>query len=152
MNFLIGLAIVAVGWWLVRSFARSTPQQSRALSNKLAGYGLLVFAALVALRGHFEYAVPVAAVALGMLGYQHAFGLKKPVAGNEAPRDAPPARGKIRMSRDEALRVLGLPVSASAEDIRAAHKRLLKDFHPDKGGSDYLAAQINEAKETLLRA
>ncbi len=54
------------------------------------------------------------------------------------------------MSKDEAYAVLGLKKSASADDIRAAHKRLMKDFHPDKGGSDYLASKINAAKDLLL--
>jgi hypothetical protein len=54
------------------------------------------------------------------------------------------------MSREEAAAVLGIDVKASAADIKAAHKRLMKDFHPDKGGSDYLAAKINAAKDVLL--
>jgi hypothetical protein len=54
------------------------------------------------------------------------------------------------MSREEAAAILGLKVAASAADVKAAHKRLMKDFHPDKGGSDYLAAKINAAKDVLL--
>lgn len=54
------------------------------------------------------------------------------------------------MTREEAAAVLGLKVGASAADVKAAHKRLMKDFHPDKGGSDYLAAKINAAKDVLL--
>jgi hypothetical protein len=54
------------------------------------------------------------------------------------------------MSRDEALAVLGLQAGASNDDVKAAHRRLMKDFHPDKGGSDYLAAKINAAKDVLL--
>ena len=55
------------------------------------------------------------------------------------------------MTREEALQVLGLKSGATAEDIKQTHKRLIKEFHPDKGGSDYLAAKINEAKDVLLR-
>ncbi len=56
------------------------------------------------------------------------------------------------MSRDEARAVLGVKPDANASDIRAAHRRLMKDFHPDKGGSDYLAAKINAAKDVLLES
>ncbi|MGE0238196.1 MAG: molecular chaperone DnaJ [Parvibaculaceae bacterium] len=54
------------------------------------------------------------------------------------------------MSRAEALAVLGLKEGATADDVRAAHRRLMKEFHPDHGGSDYLAAKINQAKDVLL--
>jgi hypothetical protein len=55
------------------------------------------------------------------------------------------------MSHDEALAVLGLKAGATNDDIKNAHRRLMKDFHPDRGGSDYLAAKINQAKDILLQ-
>jgi hypothetical protein len=61
------------------------------------------------------------------------------------------APGTSQMTQDEAYGVLGLQPSASTVDIRAAHRRLIREYHPDKGGSDYLAAKINEAKDLLLK-
>ena len=54
------------------------------------------------------------------------------------------------MSRREALKVLGLSDDATPDDIKAAHRRLMAQVHPDHGGSDYLAQQINQAKDVLL--
>lgn len=69
-------------------------------------------------------------------------------AGSASGEAGKPAGGG--MSRDEAWRILGLAPGASDDDIRAAHRRLMKQVHPDHGGSDYLAAKINEAKDVLL--
>lgn len=57
-----------------------------------------------------------------------------------------------RRSADEgaALAVLGLDASASDEDIRAAHRRLLRVVHPDHGGSADLTRRVNAARDTLL--
>jgi hypothetical protein len=54
------------------------------------------------------------------------------------------------MSRQEALAVLGLADGASEAEIRAAHRRLMRAAHPDSGGSDWMAARINEARDVLL--
>ena len=76
-------------------------------------------------------------------------------AWREAAGAAPGGEGAAEsgpggMSREDAYEILGLEPGASDSDIRDAHRRLMQKVHPDHGGSNYLAARINQAKELLL--
>jgi hypothetical protein len=76
-------------------------------------------------------------------------GWREYAQGHAAAGRAAASTGK--MSEQEAYQILGLQPGASADAIAGAHRTLMKKFHPDQGGTTYLAARINEAKEVLLR-
>jgi len=67
----------------------------------------------------------------------------------EAP-GADPSGRDAAMTRAEALAILGLSEGATEEEVRAAHRRMMRAAHPDQGGSDWLASRLNAAREFLL--
>ncbi len=70
--------------------------------------------------------------------------------GGGEEREGPPQSGA--MSDEEARKVLGVGADADGREIKAAYRRLMSQLHPDRGGSDYLAAKVNQAKDILLKS
>jgi hypothetical protein len=81
---------------------------------------------------------------------------REPSWREHAQGDAATGRGRSawssgKMTEEEAYQILGVQPGASVKDIGSAHRALMKKLHPDQGGSTYLAARVNEAKDILLR-
>lgn len=157
-NLLLAAAIVFGGWWLLRRVGSSQPDQLRKLIRKVAGAAIGLAGALLTVRGASNVGLPLVMLGLGLFGETTLFPKGFPWPGGAHPpggpagsqqQRPPPPRGAT-MSRAEAFDVLGLKGRISADDVNAAYRRLMKDYHPDRGGSDYLAAKINEARQILL--
>lgn len=159
MHPLVILIIIVLAWlgwrWLRR--------QPRAIQLRwLAIVGLGVVVALLATgRVHWILAVFGALLALGLrvlplLSYlpllRRWFGnhAEDGAAGGSAGDRRDERRRGEAMSSEEAYAILGLEPEASTEQVIEAHRRLIQRNHPDRGGSSYIAAQLNAAKERLV--
>jgi len=126
----------------------SGEMRGRILAGSQQGMTLdrLEVKALVGLLGEFDE--ESRALLMAYLDRRDA-GWREHAQGDAAAGRAAASSGK--MSEQEAYQILGLEPGADAGAVARAHRTLMKKFHPDQGGTTYLAARINEAKEILLR-
>lgn len=226
--FILGLVALAVVLYLIDRFTQASPARMALNVRRGAGFGLLLVAVALALRGAAGAAVPVGLLGVWLL--TGGFGL---VGGSRTQRshgqisrvvtdhleiemdlDSGDITGRVvrgifagrrvetleaaelallwqdcritdpqsaqiveayldrlhptwrddvargeermagspdgRMTLEEALEILGLDERATRDDVRRAHRELMLRLHPDRGGSTYLAAKVNEAKDVLL--
>jgi hypothetical protein len=152
-GFVIALAIIVAALWFFRSLGRMKSDQTRAFTRKISSYVLIGLSGLFALRGNFAFAAPLFAIGSALFGsskfFPNGFSWVQPQQAQATEKPNATSTGAMTIS--EALQVLGLKPGADESAIRIAHKKLLKDFHPDAGGTDYLAAKINLAKDLLLK-
>jgi hypothetical protein len=150
--FVVGLVVLVVLVLLGAAYTRARPKDLVKGIRLSGGVLLGLVTVALAVTGRIGLAFLAAAGAWALLTGTMPPWLGGPRSPGEAggSREMPPSR-KGTMSRSEALHVLGLEPGATEEQIRAAHRRLIIQIHPDKGGTSYLAAKINEAKDVLLR-
>jgi DnaJ domain len=224
MQFLlIGLVLLAAVILAVHGFTNTNAARLAQNLRRLAGGGLLIAAAALAMRGAAAFAAPLAMLGIYLLTAPSIFSASRPPGQvsevkteyleMQLDHDTGEIRGRVikgifenrrieqlkpaelallwqdvrvddpqsaqlieayldrvhptwrddvargekemsgpdgRMSKQEAYEILGLKPGAAAEEIRRAHKELILKLHPDRGGSNYLASKINEAKDVLL--
>ena len=147
--FVIGALVLLVGLLLLNLLrnlqARSLRLAGLALLFALASTGVLIFV----VSGRFGFAAPLGAFALWVM---RAYLLARQIKATGAGGEASPPSSKGPMSRTEALDILGLEEGASPDDVEEAYKALIMKNHPDQGGTDWLAARLNEARDTLLNS
>ena len=134
----LGIGVMAALFWAADAFSRARVEDLKGLLAWVVALAGLVLAAMLLLTGRWLTAL----VGLALLG-PLAWTYWRESRGRRAPAGP-------RMTRTEALAVLGLAEGASESDVRAAWVRLIFAVRPQGGGSDNLTAQINEAKDVLL--
>ncbi len=154
-------ALLALLWWGLRWFSRVSPKE--VVQKLRCGGGWLVIAALILLAVLAKnWLFPLIGAVLAVLARALPYYLPRllPVIlhfwrqqgayGGNHQSGSKGSKANAPDSVEEAYQLLGLEPGASREQIIAAHRRLMQKVHPDRGGSDYLAAKINRAKEILL--
>ncbi len=151
--FLALVALVGVMWYLSWYNKADREQRNKSLISVLL-YSSAAALLILVITGRIPWlfamlsaATPWINRALTMKTMWNRF--NQP-GGQQPPPPSPPKTAE--MTEKEAREILGLEPSANEQDIVAAHKNLMQKIHPDKGGSDYLAAQINQARDTLLNS
>jgi DnaJ family protein C protein 19 len=143
---LLGAVVLFVLLGGMRAFERASVTSIKALFAWIAALGGLSLALMLILTGRGGVALG-ALTLFGPLLYQRWQAARGRRIGGLGARPHPRS---ATMSREEAYEVLGLHPGASETDIREAHRRLMRGAHPDAGGSDWLAARINQARDILL--
>jgi DnaJ family protein C protein 19 len=141
----IGAFVLFVLLGGMRAFERASVTSVKALFTWIAALGGLSLALLLILTGRGGIALG-ALTLFGPLLYQQ----WRAARGRRIGGAGAPHRSSGVMSRPEAYEVLGLRPGASEADIKDAHRRLMRGAHPDAGGSDWLAALVNQARDILL--
>ncbi|WP_417470375.1 DnaJ domain-containing protein [Maricaulis sp.] len=144
LGFLALAGFLGAAWW----FSRQKTARAARMVRILLGGGAVVAGVLLTLRGAMPLGIPIGLFGLGMLG----IAVNAPGQAGSRQQGGPPQSGG-GMSLSEAREILSVGPDATREEIRQAHRNLMKKLHPDTGGgSAALARQVQEARDLLLAA
>ena len=140
----LGALLFALDW-----LTNAKPFKVARLIAYMAGGVFIALAVFLIVTGRGGAVLPVLLAAV--VSFWRA--PKKPFQSGAGPQSGAGQRAASsgKMDKAEALDVLGLQKGASLDDIKTAHRNLIRKLHPDHGGSSYLAQRINEAKDVLTK-
>ena len=150
--FLALVAVAAIMWYLAWYSRADRQQRNRSLLRIALWSAAILLVALAITKGSwlmamFGAVLPWINRIMMVKSLWQSFGRAK--SGSNRAGPGPPPSTSMEVA--EALEILGLEPGATEQEIIEAHRKLMQKIHPDRGGSDYLASQINLAKDTLLQ-
>ena len=140
----LGAALLLVWMWTRSEVLR---RGGWRVGAGLFALALVVIGAVVTIKGEWWVGLPLTGVALLLAAGGRINRRPRPAAAPPPPQRPAPEG----MSLTEARSILGVEPGASTADIRAAYSRLIQRAHPDKGGTAGLAAQLNAARDRMLK-
>jgi len=154
--------VIAVFFW-VSTALKKEPIERKRYMQKSALMGLLLCFIILALTGRLSWVFAAFSVALAFVlrfipvvfryapQLQRLWVLWRNNQGGFSGKAQGRSVNKAAITAEEAYKILGVSASATKQEIIDAHRKLILKNHPDRGGSSYLAAQINQAKDILLK-
>ena len=146
MPIILGAFVFFLVFISVRLFLNAKPETLMLLLKSVLGAVAIVIVVILMLSGRFINVIIGLAALIALLPSLRNF--LKNQRNKKRPTIADPLSS---MTVLQACDILEVSSNATAQEIKAAHHRLMQKIHPDQGGSDYLAAQVNQAKEVLTR-
>jgi len=143
----LGGAAQALFVWMGRRGRPMFQRREWRILSGLASVAAFAAAAFLAVRGGWAFAPVLVVIGLWLAMSARTAGAGPGLGAENGGRSG----AKGGMSEREAREILGVGPDADAEEIQAAYTRLMRRTHPDAGGSAGLAAQINAARDRLLR-
>jgi hypothetical protein len=157
----LGILALCAFLFMTRIFVAADPARMAQRMRISGGVGAIAFGVLLMAVGKGGYGLPLIVLGGGLLSVFFRRSVegdlnRGPSGGAEDLKRDPGARRRNparqgAMAEDEAYKILGLDPGAGPDEIRRAHRALMQKLHPDRGGSNWLASRINQAKDVLLR-